>query len=147
MDTEKDDRIRLCYHCGRVWCGVGCRGYRKWFGVAVGLGFLLAVGLCGLAADGCLSADRAEILQKSLSGVAEEVKEGSKEVINAFADRLEGVVEKIPTKFEIAPTEVKVTITSFKDSRLVLVGFVAFCVGIPFGVAFVMGYQRVRAVR
>lgn len=101
----------------------------------------MAVGGALLSVDGCLSPDRAESLERSLISAAQEVKEGSKEVINELGDRLEGVVEKIPTKFEIAPTEVKVTITSFKDGRLWLVGLFAFFGGFLCGMLFLFGFQ------
>ncbi len=147
MDTQIINASRHCRLCGRLWCRGGCRRYRQWPGVAVGLGCFVAVGLVGLFADGCLSPDRAETLQKSLTSAAVEVKAGSKEVINEFADRLEGVVEKIPTKFELAPTEVSVTIESFPAGGGWLAGVFAFFVGIPCGVLGLILWQAVRAAR
>ncbi len=94
----------------------------------------MAVGLAGLGVNGCLSPDRADKIGETLSDAAREVKSGSKEVINELADRLEGVVEKIPTKFELSPTEVTVTIESFPSGGGWIAGIFAFLLGIPCGV-------------
>ena len=108
VENQGIDDVWVCRYCRRLWCRGGCRGHCERFGLAVGLGYLLALGLAGLGVKGCLDGIRAEKMQESLSEAAREVKKGSEEVVDKLGDRLDQAVGKLPTQFEIAPTEIQV---------------------------------------
>lgn len=141
--VETDTNVGNRGNAGNAWLrsAGGRGGHRQWGYVAIGLGYLMAAGAGGVAVNGCLAANRVERVKESLCDAAEEVREDSKEVINVLGDRLEGVVEKIPTKFEIAPTEVQVMIKSSNDGLSWILGVFAFVAGIPFGVLGLKTYE------